>query len=67
MRVNLIWEAFRCANEDIDAIIAELLTIVRCTLRSVSDYKLPLASCSLSIASNRLLKFPAPNPSKLFR
>lgn len=25
--------------------------------------KFPLSSCSLSIASNKLLKFPAPNPS----
>lgn len=31
-----------------------------------TPYKFPLASCSRSIASNKLLKFPAPNPSKLF-
>src|SRR5690554_6169458 len=29
-------------------------------------YKFPRSACSLSIASNKLLKFPAPKPSKLF-
>lgn len=34
--------------------------------QALTHYKFPLAACSLSIASNKLLKFPAPKPSKLF-
>lgn len=41
------------------------------TQRTVQDLptyiRLPRSSCSLSIASNNDLKFPAPKPEKLFR
>src|SRR3954468_12111375 len=40
-------------------------TVASRSLPPLSHTKLPLSSCSLSIASNKLLKFPAPNPSKL--
>jgi len=32
-----------------------------------NNYRLPLAACSRSTASNKALKLPAPKPSKLLR
>ena len=61
----------RCVYGDGDGIKKRLhagyLNIQEIILPSKLVHRLPRFSCSLSMASKRLLKFPAPNPEKLLR
>ena len=53
--------------------VTTIIYIAYQTISNLSDAsqqfytRFPLSSCSLSMASNKLLKLPAPKPSKLFR